>query len=162
MPEHTETPAGPASSAELMTAADRGSGVGQRIARDAAVNDGAFAIMLALLIASFLLAVEYVFPSGNLVLMYGTAALYGIGVVAVVLWHQRRRRASRPGWSKRYGAGLAITMAFYAIGVALSVSTGPSSLAFWLPYALVTAAPLIIAALFTAAPFTAAPWSSRK
>jgi hypothetical protein len=151
MSKNTEVPT-PASSSELLNAADRGSGVGQRLARDAAINDGAFAITLAVLIASFLLAVEYVFPSGNLVLIYGSVAIYGIGVVAVVLWNQRRRRASRPGWSKRYGAGFAITMAFYAIGVALSVSLEPSSLTFWVPYALVTAAPLVIAAL----------WSDRK
>ena len=133
---------------ELINAADRGSGVGKRIAREAAINDGAFAITLAVLIASFLLAVEYVFPSGNLVLMYGSVAVYGIGVVAVVLWNQRRRRASRPGWSKRYATGFAITMALYAIGVALSVSSEPSGLLFWLPYALLTAAPLVIAALW--------------
>jgi hypothetical protein len=133
---------------ELITAANRGSGVGKRIAREAAINDGAFAVTLAVLIASFLLAVEYVFPSGNLVLMYGSVAIYGVGVVAVVLWNQRRRRASRPGWSKRYAAAFAITMAFYAIGVALSVSPEPSGLVFWLPYALLTAAPLVIAAIW--------------
>ena len=148
MSKNTETP-DPTSSNELLRAADRGSGVGQRLARDAAVNDGAFAITLAVLVASFLLAVEFLFPSGNLLLMWGAVAVYGIGVVLVVLWNQRRRRASRPGWSKRYGAGLAITMAFYAIGVALSVSPEPSSLAFWLPYALLTTAPLVIAALLS-------------
>ena len=152
MSENTETPAAPASPEELLTAADRGSGVGSTLAREAAVNDGAFAITLAVLIASFLLAVEYVFPSGNLVLMYGSVVLYGLGVVAVVLWNQRRRRASQPGWTKRYGRGFAITIAFYAIGVALSVAPEPSSLAFWLPYALLTAAPLVVAAL----------WSGRK
>lgn len=148
MTENTGSPLAPASSEELLDAANRGSGVGQRIARAAAVNDAAFAIALAVLIASFLLAVEYVFPSGNLVLMYGSVALYGVGVVALVLWNQRRRRASRPGWSRRYGAGFAITMAFYAIGVALSVSPEPSSPVFWLPYALLTAAPLAVAALW--------------
>ena len=148
MSENTETPAPLASSEELMTAADHGSGSGQRIARNAAINDGALAITLAVLIASFLLAVEYVFPSRNPVLMYGAVAIYGIGVIAIVLWYQRRRRASRPGWSRRYGSGFAISMAFYGIGVALSVSAEPDSLAFWLPYAALTAAPLIIAALW--------------
>jgi hypothetical protein len=137
---------------ELLTAAERGSGAGNSIARAAAVNDRAFAMTLAVLIASFLLAVEYVFPSRNLLLMYGSVALYGIGVVAVVLWSQRRRRASRPGWSKRYAAGFAVTMAFYAIGVALSVAPEPSSIAFWLPYALLTAAPLVLAALWRGRP----------
>ena len=121
MSEHAAPPSAPVpevpvSSGELMTAADRGSGAGQGIARDAAVNDGAFAITLAVLIASLLLAVEYVFPSGDLVLTYGAVAIYGVGVLAIVLWHQRRRRASRHGWSRRYSAGFAITMAFYAIG----------------------------------------------
>ena len=133
---------------ELISAAESGRGAGQRIAREAAVNDGAFAVTLAVLIASFLLAVEYVFPSGNLVLMFGAVALYGIGVVAVVLWNQRRRRASRPGWSRRYAAGFALTMALYAIGVALSVSSEPSGLVFWVPYALLTSSPLIVAALW--------------
>lgn len=148
MSESTETPAAPESPEELMTAAERGSGFGQRIARDAAVSDGAFAITLAVLIASFLLAVEFVFPSGNLLLMYGSVALYGVGVVAVVLWNQRRRRASSPGWSRRYAAGFAITMALYAVGVALSVAAEPSSIAFWIPYALLTGVPLVIAALW--------------
>ena len=152
MSENTETPAVPSSPQELLTAAERASGVGSTLAREAAVNDGAFAITLAVLIASFLLAVEYVFPGGNLVLIYASVAVYAVGVVAVVVWNQRRRRASRHGWAKRYGRGLAITMAFYAIGVALSVSAEPSSLAFWLPYAALTAAPLAIAAL----------WSGRK
>ena len=147
----SETPT-PASPEELLSAAEHGGGVGSGIAREAAVNDGAFAITLAILISSFLLAVEYLFPSGNLLLMYGSVVLYGVGVVAVVLWNQRRRRASRPGWAKRYGRGFALTIAFYAIGVALSVAPEPSSLAFWLPYALLTAAPLVIAAL----------WSGRK
>ena len=133
---------------ELLSAAERGSGAGTGIARETAVSDGAFAISLAVLIASFLLAVEYVFPSGNLLLMFGSVAVYGVGVVAVVLWNQRRRRASRQGWAKRYATGFAITMAFYAIGVALSVAPEPSSIAFWLPYALLTAAPLAIAALW--------------
>ena len=152
MSENAETPAAPASPEELLTAAEYGSGAGNGIARAAAVNDGAFAITLAVLIASFLLAVEYVFPSGNLLLMYGSVALYGVGVVAIVLWNQRRRRASRPGWSRRYGAGFAITMALYAIGVALSVAPEPSSLAFWLPYTLLTAAPLVLAALWRGRP----------
>jgi len=146
--ENTETPAASSSAEELLTAAERGGGVGDDLARDAAVNDGAFAITLALLIASFLLAVEFVFPSRNLLLMFGSVVLYGIGVVAVVLWNQRRRRASRHGWAKRYARGFAITMAFYAIGVALSVAPEPSSIVFWLPYALLTAAPLVIAALW--------------
>lgn len=143
-----ETPKTPTTE-ELIAAADRGTGSGQRIARDAAVNDGAFTITLAALIASFLLAVEYIFPSENLLLMFGSVALYGVGVVAVLLWNQRRRRASRPGWSRRYGAGFAITMALYAVGVALSVAEEPSSIAFWLPYAVLTAAPLVIAGLWT-------------
>lgn len=149
MTENTETPAATPSAEELLTAAERGSGAGSNLARDAALNDGAFAVTLALLIASFLLAVEYVFPTGNLVLMFGSVVLYGIGVLAVVLWNQRRRRASRPGWARRYSRGFAITMAFYAIGVALSVSPEPSSIAFWLPYAALTAAPLVAAALWT-------------
>ena len=131
-----------------MTAADRGSGFGERIARHAAINDGAFAITLAVLIASFLLAVEYVFPTRNPALVVSSVAVYGLGIVVIVLWYQRRRRASRPGWSRRYGAGFAISMTFYAIGVALSVSAQPDSLAFWLPYAVLTAAPLVVAALW--------------
>jgi hypothetical protein len=133
---------------DLLDAAERGSGAGGGIARDAAVSDGAFAITLAVLIASFLLAVEYVFPTRNLVLMFGSVAAYGVGVLAVLLWNQRRRRASRQGWAKRYARGFAITMAFYAIGVALSVAPEPSSLAFWLCYALLTAAPLVFAAVW--------------
>lgn len=133
---------------QLLAAADHGSGGGEALASRAAVSDSAFAVTLGVLVASFLLAVEYVFSSGNLVLIFLSVGAYGLGVLGVVLWNQRRRSASRRGWAKRYAAGFAMTMSFYAIGVALSVADEPSSLTFWLIYALVTAAPLAIAALW--------------
>jgi hypothetical protein len=146
MPENnTSVP----STHELVAAAAGGASSGQRMARVAAANERAFAIALAVLIAGLLLAVEYVFPGRNLVVMFGVIALYGVGVLTLVLLYQRRRRASRPGWSKRYGAGFAMTMAFYAVGIALGVGDESYPLAFWLGYAVVTAAPLVIAALIS-------------
>ena len=144
MPENnTPTP----SSEELISAAALGANSGQHMARTAAANERAFAIGLAVLIASLLLAIEFVFPARNLALMVGAVAVYGIGVLTLVLWYQRRRKASRPRWSKRYGAGFALTMAFYAVGVAIGIADQPDSLAFWIAYATFTAAPLVIAAL---------------
>lgn len=132
---------------QLITAADRGSGAGDAIARRTSAGDATFAITLGVLVASFLLAAEFVFPSGNLALILACVAGYSVGVVALVLVNLRRRRATRRGWNRRYGAGFALTMTFYAVGVALSIADQPSGLSFWLPYAVVTALPLAIAAL---------------
>jgi hypothetical protein len=135
-------------SAQLLAAAEHGSGAGETLASRAAVSDAAFAITLGVLVASFLLAVEFIFPSGNLVLIFASVVAYGLGVLCVVLWNQRRRRATRRGWAKRYAVGFTMTMSLYAVGVALSVADEPSSLVFWLVYAAITAAPLAIAALW--------------
>ena len=121
--------------------------MGDTIARAAAVSEVAFAVTLGVLIGTFLLATKYVFPLGELGLDFAVIGAYGIGVVVLVLLAQRRRRASRVGWSRRYGVGFAITMTFYAIGVALGQPADPDSLTFWIPYAVLTAAPLIVAAL---------------
>ena len=143
MTEHSTEP----TPAQLLSAAEHGSGAGEGIARGTATSDAAFAIALGVLVASFLLAVEFVFPTHNLALTVVSVLVYGAGVVGLVLWNQRRRTANRRGWARRYLAGFTMTMIFYAVGVALSVADEPSSLAFWIPYAVVTALPLAIAAV---------------
>lgn len=136
-----------ASVEEQLQAADFGGGRGSDLSRSARRVSGFFTAVLGASIALFLLAVVYVYPTHLLWLVITVTVLYGLGIVSACVWFQRARRASNPGWSRRYSAGLALTMAFYAIGVALSVATDWRTPWFWLPYAVVTATPVVLAGM---------------
>lgn len=132
---------------DQLRAAAIGGGHGSDISRSARRLSGFFAAVIGASVALFLLAVVYVYPAHILWLVIAVTALYGIGIVGACLWFLRVRRASNRGWSRRYGVGFALTIALYAIGVALTVSTDWHTAWFWVPYAILTAAPVTIAGL---------------
>ena len=136
-----------ASVEELLSAADSGDGRGRNLARSASNAGRVYAILLAILVASFLLAIEFIVPARVLWQLIAITAFYSIGVLGLTLWYVRNRKASGLGWRKRYSRAFALTMAFYAVGLAIGTNNELSSPAFWLPYAALTAAPLVIAAI---------------
>jgi hypothetical protein len=66
----------------------------------------------------------------------------------LMVWRDRTKKATGRGWGRRSSVALGTTGALYAIGVVLAAFrvVGPE-LWFWLPYAVATALPMLIAAL---------------
>lgn len=132
---------------DQLQAAAFGGGRGSDISRSARRLSGFFTAILGASVALFLLAVVYVYPSHVLWLIITVTALYAAGIGSACIWFQRARRASSRGWTRRYTVGIALTMSLYAIGVALTVGTDWRTAWFWVPYALLTAAPVVVAGM---------------
>lgn len=129
---------------ELLLAAETGSGKGGELASAAEAGGGAFSLALGIMIAALLLAIEYVFPAQVLWQLVTVMAVYSVAVVTLVAWYARRRRASSLAWGRRYSAAFGVSIAFYAAGLAIGATPGLTSPWFWLPYAALTAAPLLL------------------
>jgi len=132
---------------DQLRAAASGGSHGSDISRSARRLSGFFAAVIGASVALFLLAVVYVYPTHILWLVIAVTVLYGLGIASACLWYLRVRRASNRGWSRRYRIGFALTIVLYAIGVALTVSTDWHTAWFWVPYAILTAAPVTAAGL---------------
>lgn len=133
------------SAREQLRAAAFGGSAGAVISQTAGQTARAFTSAIGILIAAFLLVVVYVYPTRNPWLIVITTAAYGIGTAAAIFWFQRRRQASTHGWNIRYLVGLALSMTFYCAGVIVSGRVDLHTPWFWLPYAVVTALPLVVA-----------------
>jgi hypothetical protein len=130
---------------DQLRAAELGGGRGSDISRSARRQSGFYTAMLGASVALFLLAVVYVYPTHVPWLVVTVTMLYAAGIGSACIWFARAKRASNRGWTKRYTQGLALTMSMYALGVALTVSTDLRTAWFWVPFALLTAAPVIVA-----------------
>jgi hypothetical protein len=104
----------------------------------------ATSITIGVLVAGFLLASVYLFPTANA----GTAALivgvYAVGIILAVTVYNVGRRLTPAGWMRRYSLGLACTMGVFACALALSFLIDERSLWLWAPLALATALPLAV------------------
>ncbi|MEO7123185.1 MAG: hypothetical protein ABI400_08740 [Lacisediminihabitans sp.] len=132
---------------DQLQAAAFGGSRGSDISRSARRLSAFFTAILGVSVALFLLAVVYVYPTHSLWLIIAVTVLYGAGIASACIWFQRARRASSRGWARRYGVGFALTMALYAAGVAFTVSTDWRTAWFWLPYAIITATPVVVAGM---------------
>lgn len=134
---------------DQLRAAELGGGRGSTISHSARRVAGFFTAILGASIALFLLAVVYVYPTRVPWLVITVTMLYAAGIGSACIWFQRARRASSRGWARRYSVGFTLTMSLYAIGVALSVATDWRTAWFWVPYALLTATPVIVAGVMS-------------
>lgn len=129
---------------ELLDAATAADSSGAAIARRGNRAIAAVSIAIAVIVALFLLAVVYIFPTDNLPLIVGSVVLYTIGVFASVMTYNRVRVASGQGATNRYMVGLSITMGLFFVGVALTFLVDLTTPLLWVPFALVVAVPLVV------------------
>lgn len=132
---------------EQLAAAESGGSGGERISRFADLAGGRYACAMAALISLYLLVVVYIYPQEILWLDITTTVVFVAGIVGTCMGYGRRRRASSLGWSKRYSAGFALSVGFFAVGVALLDSAEARPAWFWIPYAALTGLPLLATAL---------------
>jgi hypothetical protein len=99
---------------------------------------------VGLLIAAFLLVVVYLYPTHILWLEIPVTVAISAALIASCLWYRNERRASSPGWAKTYARSFTLSMTLYVVGVALSASLSQDAFWFWLPYAVLTALPLLL------------------
>ena len=136
---------------EQVGAAERGRDGGARISRSADRFGVRFANVMAVLLAAYLLVVVYVYPRNIAWLDAAVTAAFVVAVVSACLWHGRQRRASSRGWARRYSIGFALSAGLFGLGIALVDITDSSALWLWLPYAVLTALPLVVAGLLRGA-----------
>jgi hypothetical protein len=132
---------------DQLQAAESGGGGGARLSRSAALFGRRYALLMGTLVALYFLVVVYVYPQRNVWLNVIATAAFVASMVGTVRWHERRRRASSLGWSKRYSAAFACTVGLYGVGIALLATTDDRAWWLWLPYAVLTALPLATAGL---------------
>lgn len=131
---------------EQLLAAEAGGGGGVRISRAAEALGGRYAMLMAAQVAAYLLVVVYVYPQHNMWLNIVATVAFVVALVATCRWYARTRRASSPGWPRRYSVAFAVTAGLFGAGIALLDITGNRSWWLWVPYAAVTALPLLAAA----------------
>lgn len=135
---------------DQLNAADIGGGGGARISRSADHFSGRFAVAMGLLIAAYLLVVVYIYPNDVLWLDVTVTAAFVASIVGATKWHSHHRRASSRGWAKRYSVGFSFSIGLFGLGVALLYIIDSQALWLWLPYAVLTATPLVAASLMRA------------
>ena len=126
-----------------LRAAEAGGSGGARISRSADLAGGRHAVVVAILLALYLLVVVYVYPREILWLDVAATTAFVAAIVGANRWHERRRRASSRGWARRYSAGFAVSALLFGLGVALLDMTDSRAAWLWVPYAAVTALPLV-------------------
>ena len=131
---------------EQLLAAEAGGGGGARISRAAKSLGGRYAVLTGTLVAAYLLVVVYVYPQHNVWLSLVATAVFVVALVASCRWYARTRRASSPGWARRYSVAFALTAGLFGAGIALLDFTADRSWWLWVPYAAATAVPLLVAA----------------
>jgi len=132
---------------ELLDAAKIGDSSGTRIAEGGSRAIAGVSIAIAILVAYFLLAVVYIFPTDNLPLILASIALYTVGIIASVTVYNLIRRSTSYGATTRYMIGLSLTMGLFAVGVALTFLVDVATPLFWIPFAVVVAIPLTVTGL---------------
>lgn len=132
---------------DQLDAAASGSRDGEVLSRTAERMGGAYASIIGVLIGAFLLGVVYVFPTRIPWLVILVIIAYGGGIGVAASWYRRGRRATGRGWARRYRIGFMVSIVLYAVGIGVSVATESHDPWFWIPYAVATALPLIVAGL---------------
>ena len=146
-----ETNADRQAAALQISSATHAGGAGNALGSSAHRTASTFTTAIGLLVGSFLLVVVYVYPSRMLWLTLSVTAAYGVGITVASVWFQRARRAAERGWGRRYTVGVLTTMAFYTVGVMIAGVPELQTPAFWVPYAIATAVPVVIAGLLRGA-----------
>ena len=136
---------------EQLSAVERGGGGGARISRSADRFGRGYATVMAALIAGYLLVIVYVYSLNIVWLDVLVTAAFVVSIVAASLSYGRRRSASSRGWAKRYSLGFALSVGLFGLGIGLADVTDSRALWLWLPYALVTALPLLAVGLLRGA-----------
>jgi peptidoglycan/LPS O-acetylase OafA/YrhL len=106
---------------------------------------GAFTTAGVGVLVGAVLAMSNAFAETNPVAFTIGMAGYGVALGALILWHLRRVRVSKRGWSRRYRVSLAFTMVLYGIGIGWSTSGSPSWV-FFAPYCVLVALPMVLVA----------------
>lgn len=106
---------------------------------------GAFTTAAVGVLVGAVLAMSNAFAETNPAAFTIGMVVYGGALGALILWHLRRVRVSKRGWSRRYGASLAFTMVLYGIGIVWSTSGSPLW-AFFAPYCVLVALPMVVVA----------------
>lgn len=130
---------------DLLAAAERGDGDGTKLARTTTRAGSLYSISIGVLVAAFLLATVYVFPSANLAWIIAAVVIYALAILASVFVYSRVRTGAPAGWNKRYSIGFAITMVLYLGGVVFATAAGWTSPLFWIMYAILVALPVSVA-----------------
>jgi|SRR5665647_543437 hypothetical protein len=71
--------------------------------------------------------------------------VYFTAMLTLQIWCARRVRVSARGWSLRYGASAAVSMALCGIGIAWTTNGSPSW-ALFAPYCVLVALPMVVVA----------------
>lgn len=130
-----------------LSAAERAAERARSLVREAAPHNARFVSLMGLIVAGLGLAVGLTEHAASHVGLIAALGTYPILLSLLVWWRQQTKRATGRGWSRRTAGALGLTMTFYGFGVPLAAFglIGPR-LAFWLPYALLTATPALVAA----------------
>ena len=136
---------------EQLSAVERGGGGGARISRSADRFGRGFAAVVAALIAGYLLVIVYVYPLDIVWLDVLVTAAFVVSIVTASLSYGRRRSASSRGWARRYSVGFALSAGLFGLGIALADAMDSRALWLWLPYAIITALPLLTVGLLRGA-----------
>jgi hypothetical protein len=134
-------------------ASDQLAAVARAYARTTAVvqmsrrSNGWFVVTLGLLFGALIAGVgftEHSSPAGLIISIFAFTIILQI----VMFSRQKTKIATAKGWSRRTGWAFAITLILYVAGVCLAAfeAIGPTP-AFWVPYALATAAPMVVVGL---------------
>ena len=128
---------------ELLEAAAAADQSGAAVARQGSRAIAAVEISIGVLVALFLLAAVYIFPSDNIVAVILSIVGYTVGIIVTVFVYNRFRVAAGYGATRRYMIGLSLSMGLFALGVASTFLVTITTPLVWAPFAIIVAAPLV-------------------
>lgn len=140
-------PASPDEARTLLGAAETGDRAGASVSRSTVGLERVFAAVIGVCVSLFLLSVVYLYPLGNQGLTVAVTVLYGAGITVAIVAFARLRRGASAGWNRRYVVGFISTMVLYVGGVVIFSLTALTIPVLWVPYAIATALPVIVASL---------------
>ena len=135
------------SARELLEAASAADESGAVVAREGSKAIAVVEISIGVLVALFLLAAVYIFPSDNIVAIVLSIFGYTIGILVTVFAYNRFRVAAGYGATRRYLVALSLSMGIFAVGVASTFLVKITTPVLWIPVAILVAAPLVIAGI---------------
>jgi len=135
------------SARELLEAASAADESGAVVAREGSKAIAVVEISIGVLVALFLLAAVYIFPSDNIVAIVLSIFGYTIGILVTVFAYNRFRVAAGYGATRRYLVALSLSMGIFAVGVASTFLVKITTPVLWIPVAIIVAAPLVIAGI---------------
>ncbi|ARJ06601.1 hypothetical protein B5808_16250 [Cnuibacter physcomitrellae] len=133
----------PDTARELLATAEDAADRGAAASRGAWIG-AATSVAIGLLLAGFLLASVFLFPTADGPTAALIVGVYAVGIVLATTVYNLGRKLTPAGWIRRYSIGLASSMGVFAIALALSFLVDERSLWLWVPLAVLTAAPLAV------------------